>query len=311
MNKSIKYIITISLSIIYLFAPAKQIQAQEISLTISPPITEVLIAPGKEVVQNYILKNEGNSTLVSVSVTPFYPQGTQGFQEFRDDLTSSYQNWFFLIDPNIALGTSFNLPKGQSQTISLKIAPPRDASLKDYYFAVFFTTQQDSETGLDTGYSQAKVGSNLLITVSDDGEPVKNVSIKKFSAPLIIDSFAKLSYSVTLENIGRAYVAPMGKIIVSSKPFGSSSELTLAPVNILVSSERDIPCLSGEEQINCSLEKKFPLGLYRAKLTFSLDEETQIYTSEIVTFAFPFSLILGIIFIFAVYKIIFKYVKQG
>lgn len=311
MNKftKYKYIITLVLAIICLFVPVKKLQAQEISLTISPPITEVLIAPGKEVVQTYVLKNEGNSTLISVTVVPFYPQGEQGFQEFKDELASSYANWFTLMTPTIPLGASFNLPQGQTQTVSLKIAPPTDVSLKDYYFAVFFTTQQDSETGLDTGYSQAKVGSNLLITVSDDGNPVKNVSIKRFSAPLIIDSFAKLTYSVTLENIGRAYVKPMGKIIVYSSPFKDISQLNLAPVNILTSSLRDIPCLTGEEQTICTLDKKFPLGIYKAKLTFSLDEETQIYTSEIVTFAFPFSLTLGLILIFVIYKIILKYVK--
>jgi len=311
MKNTIKFILTISLSISVFLLGTKTISAQEISLSVSPPITEITIQPGKEVIQTYDLKNEGETTLINISVVPFFPQGIEGYQEFDEELAEAYQGWFSLIDPQIAWGSKFNLPKGETQTVSLKISPPRDTNLKDYYFAVLFITQQDSETGLDSSYSQARIGSNLLITVTDDGNPIKNVEIANFSAPLIIDSFAKLNYSVTLKNIGRSFVKPMGKIIVTSKPFGKVQEIFLAPVNVLVSSSRDVPCLIGNETTACRLDNKFHLGVYKAKLQFILDEETQNYTSEIVTIALPFSLMLGITAFIVLLKMILKVVKQG
>jgi hypothetical protein len=42
-----------------------------------------------------------------------------------------------------------------------------------------------------------------------------------------------------------------------------------------------------------------------------LDEETQNYTSEIVTIALPFSLMLGITAFIVLLKMILKVVKQG
>ena len=163
----------------------------------------------------------------------------------------------------------------------------------DYYTTMLFETDNSALIGGESAGVNAKIGTNILLTVSKDGQPKKRSAIVDFSAPLLTDSFREISYKVVIANTGSAYFKPIGKITV--KPFlGKERVLDLAPQNILASSQREIPCVADESLIKCSLNDKFLVGTYIAELSYQIDQEGFTYSETVVTVALPYLLLVAV-----------------
>ena len=272
--------------------------------------------PGKEVVQTYTLTNSSDSKLISVDIVPFLPD-IENPEEIvineKEGLVQSktYQSWFSIEKPEVSFGQKFNLPGSSEQKISIKISVPKNAILKDYYFTVLFSVEKAnpliSENALQT---KAQIGSNILITASEKEEVYKASRTILFSSPFIIDSLQKINFKILIENTGRAFAKPIGKITTENLITKKTEVLNLSPLNILSSYSREIYCLKSEEIVSCESSPKILLGLYKSTLTYNLDGENQIHQEEIFTFAFPFSFIIAVIVIIIIYKIIFSKTKK-
>lgn len=271
--------------------------AQAFSLSVSPPLTQILIKPGTKVTQTYQFVNNGEGGLYSIHLFPFSPGGINGEIDLDENAPSS--DWFSLLAPQIAFGAKFNASPGANTTVVLQISVPPEATQKDYYFSLVF--QSENEKGLDQSASQSsgRIGSNLLISVASDENPFKIAEIQEFSAPLIIDSLGKINYAFILKNVGRTLFKPIGRITVDNIFSRKKINLEIAPQNVLAYSERRIACLKAENLTDCALESPVLFGLYRAKLDFTLDGQSKIYQTEVVTVALPFSLmaVLAVIYI--------------
>lgn len=294
--------IAILLSLCALFS--SRANAQEISLSISPPLLEVMIQPGKQISQAYVLSNLGADTVISPKITFFKPADEFGNISVLEDYALEPQNapsWFSLTKPSLSFGDKFALRAETNQELVLTISPPYDAPEGDYYLTMIFETNPEGQIGSTDSTAKVKIGTNILLTVSKDGRPYKKARIAEFSAPKIIDSLAKIIYTVKIENISNSFFKPNGKIIVDPL-IGSEQTLNLAPLNTLASSTRQIFCIKDENLMECKLENKVYLGTYKAVLEFTLDESGEIYKGETLTFAFPFSIILALTAIFLIYK---------
>jgi hypothetical protein len=287
--------------VIGLFAFPGTVRAQEVSLSIAPPITELTIQPGKSFSQTFTVKNDGVPVTIVPKIFPFVPFDKQGHAEIIEDATSVnvFADWF-IFDP-----TPVSLTTTGSHNFIVKIAPPTGAEEKDYYFTFIIEAQNDNNLGVNNSQAQARVGANILLSVSKDGNPGKKASIIDFSAPKLIDSFSGLTYKVVIENSGFSFFKPTGKITID-QIFGSSSTLNLTPLNILVGGSREITCVQGEDIVPCKLPSKFLIGIYRANLSFTIDGSGASIEKQIYTIAFPFSIILGLAIIFIIYRIIRK-----
>lgn len=290
--------------------PTSTVLASDISLSITPPVFETMIKPGKTVTQLFTITNTGIENAMTVDMVPFFTNDKNGNVELQENLLAydiaSVKSWFSLVEPNIKLGGKFLLPRGGSQNVGLRISPPENAPEGDYYFTLLFET---TDSGLVGQNSQAKVkiGTNILMTVSKTGQPTKSVEISEFGAPFLIDSFGNLSYNLTLKNTGSTFVKPIGTI--SIKPvFGEEIVLDLAPQNILAQSERVIPCLENEKLTSCNLAGKTFFGLYFATLKFKLDENGTEYVEHASTVAFPivisFAVIVAVIILSTLKRIL-------
>jgi hypothetical protein len=306
LNKLFKFGIYVLLVIclefgIWCLGFAKATFAQEVSLSISPPITEIAIQPGKSFGQVFTLGNSGAPVIIVPKIIPFVPQDSQGHAELVEDKNSidAFSSWFSFNPAPISLGTA------GSHDFNVKLLPPEGTEEKDYYFTFIAEVQNSDALGVNNSQAQARIGANLLITVSKDGNPTKKAKIVNFSAPKIIDSFSTLTYKVLLGNQGRSFFKPTGSITVD-QIFGSTTILKLAPLNILAGGNREISCIQGESLIPCKLPGKFLIGMYRANLSFTADDSGPNMQKGIYTIAFPFSIILGIGTIFAIYIVIKK-----
>jgi len=315
--------------------------AQSLSLSIWPPLLEVTIQPGKSITQVYKLQNTDETDLALTSkIVPFRPLGEKGDITFTSEginppisglreppqaqentLETDERNWFSFQNADLSLGQKFILPAGQEQEVVLKIKTPQEAVEDDYYFTLLFETIPGiflpSESG---GQIEAKIGSNILLTVSQTGKPKKQAEIEEFTIRnpqfvirnfLIIDSFTQPKFTVRLKNTGNAFFKPSGSITTSGW-FNQRWALNLLPENVLVNSIRRIRCQKsmplankestpgkeGSQQIlasPCQLEAKFLLGKYTSKLEFGTDEINGKYQNQIVFWALPLKLGAGIL----------------
>lgn len=298
--------------------PAK---AQEVSLGIWPPLLEVMIQPGKGVTQVYKVINQSETDLVLTSkIVPFTPEDELGTPKLNLESQVDYLDWFSFQNADLKLGEKFLLPKGKEQQLVLKIKIPPQAPEGDYYLTLLLETVQipgmyfPSQSG---GQIEAKIGGNILLTVSQTGKPkiqakIEEFKLKNFQFSLFgirfIDSFSQPQFLVRLRNTGQAFFKPQGTINVNGW-FGQKWELTLLPENVLINSTRQINCqglpLKLEEAIKdesqsysptpCQLSNKFFLGKYQAKLEFNLGEEKEKYQAYLAFWALPIKLIIGII----------------
>lgn len=286
------------------------VKAQNVSLSISPPILEAIIKPEDKIEQTYTLKNEGPDTLVSIHIFPFNqadefgnPLVSRSIEEY-DPLLLKY--WFSLKEPEITFGEKFALRQGEEKKIILVIDPEDNAENGDYYFTLIFRTELDNifvapET--KSSLSQAEIGSNILITISKDGLIKRKAAIKEFKAPKIIDSFSNFDYQIKIANIGDAYFKPFGKVTIQSV-IGKKYILNLAPQNIITASSRQIYCLEEEKLVTCRLPVKFLIGPYKATLSFEVEGEKEKYQKTINTFGVPVLPLL--IFIILIILLIYR-----
>jgi hypothetical protein len=316
MNTKIKYFFKLFIILFIFLNSISNVSAQELNISVSPPITEILMIPGKETVQTYTLTNGSDSKLISIDIVPFLPD-IENPEEIvineKDGLIQSktYSSWFSIEKPEVVFGQKFNLPSNSEQNISVKISVPKNAILKDYYFTVLFSIEKAnsliSENSLQT---KAQIGSNILITASEKEDVYKASSTVLFSSPFIIDSLQKIDFKIILENTGRGFGKPIGKITIENLITKKTEVLDLAPLNILSSYSREIYCLKSEEIVPCESSPKILIGLYKSTLSYNLDSESQIHQEETYTFAFPISFIVAVIVTIIIYKIINSKIKK-
>ncbi|EKE04994.1 MAG: hypothetical protein ACD_19C00426G0016 [uncultured bacterium] len=258
----------------------KKVSAQSaISLSVSPPILELMIQPGKTVKQTYTISNDGNNTNLIPKIVYFTPADSIGNIDLTD---SKAPDWI-----------SFD-----QKTSQLTISPPENAEEIDHFLTLIFETKEPVDLLNQNSTSLvSQIGSNILLTISKDGNPKKSAEIVEFSAPRLVDSFYPISYSLTLANNGNSFWKPNGKIVTNKET------LKLAPQNIISGSSRKIFCIDNENLINCNLQSRFHLGKIESKLEFLLDNDPKIYKAETVTYSFPFILILAFIILGIIFKL--------
>jgi hypothetical protein len=278
---------------------AKDTFAQEVSLSVTPPLIELTIQPGKTYTQMFTVSNNGVPVVVVPKIIPFVPWDAKGHAELIEDQNSvdAFAGWFSFDQ------TPYSLRTNENHDFYVKISPPKDTEDKDYYFTFIIETQNDNSLGVNNTQAQARLGANILMNVSKDGNPQKKASIIEFSAPRVLDSFTGFTYKVLIGNPGGSFFKPTGKITID-QIFGSTTILNLAPLNVLVGGTREVSCLQGQDLIPCKLPGKFLIGVYRANLSFTVDNSGSSIEKQVYTIAFPFSITLGLIMIFISYRII-------
>jgi hypothetical protein len=269
-----------------------EVSAQSaISLSITPPLTEIIIQPGKEVRQTYILQNGGGDTTLLPKMVYFTTSDDFGNVNLTEEAAPDWVK--YSKDP-------INLKFEGQKTFSVSFNPPEDTPETDHYFTLVFESQTPVDLlSITSTFYKSVIGSNILVTISKDGNPKKSAEIVKFEAPKIIDSmFGKINYKVIIKNNGNYYWKPVGKINIQN-----SDSIKIAPLNILSGNNREISCLKNEELKSCEFDDFFLFGKITSTLEFSLDEDPKIYKQSATTIALPFGLIILLLILLTLVRI--------
>jgi len=271
--------------------------AQEISVSIDPPILQIDAKPPANINAKISVQNlSDQSSIYSIFLIPFKSSEQRNGQiEFDRSESSKYDdflNRIRLTDQGKTV-TNITLSPGERKDLNLHIAILKGEPPNDYYFSVLFISDEaEGGSKNSSAGTQGGIGVNVLLSI---GPKTKTKGfVKEFSVPKFVTR-GPVEFVVNIENTSSHYVAIEGNVLIMNSFGQKIGNVALLPVNILANSERFI---GGDANINPGeprvyWDEKFLLGLYTADLTVSLSEEGPIINKSVMFFALPLELILG------------------
>ncbi len=308
------------------FLNLNRVQAQSLEIGLYPPLLEVMIKPGKSITQVYkIINNSDVDLILKSKIVAFQAADEFGsIQLLENQFQFLGLEWFSFQNADLNLGDQFVLKARADQQVVLKIKVPEDAPENDYYLTLLFENQLEPLLGLSASQAQIKIGANILLTVSDSGEPLKKAGIEEFSLDnalfkigsySFIDSFSQPRFILKVKNLGKTLFKPMGTITIS----GWTKQkylLDLLPENIITQSSRQLRCFStaNNQPISCVLtpnwQTKLLIGNYQAQVDFGLDKISSDYQTKTQFIALPFSILAVIVFLVIFLGLITRFFKK-
>jgi hypothetical protein len=270
------------------------------NLTFSPAQIEFVLKPGITIIQAYDITNNSDSSIIlNTEVLPWIPSGTNGSVNYNQAANNPNIE-FSLNNANLQLGQPFTLAANSKQQLVLKIKTNSNINLSDNYYTFFVFQDQNTTATSKDNFSQAsgKIGSHLLLTISDTENPKVTSEIQSFSiSPKIKDIFFQpIIFKGKIKNNSDFFFKTNGKITII-KNDQIIKELELNSDNVLNHHSRDISCT---DQTTCKINPPFWPGHY--KITVTLDSSLNAKSYETSFYVWPISplllivLVIGIIF---------------
>jgi len=248
-----------------------------------------MIQPGKEVKQVYSVMNNGGNTFVTPKIVYFTSENNDGIVNLTEDPAP---DWVKYSKDPIKIGN------GDKTEFNVVFSPPENSEETDHFLTLFFESSVPTDLlNQNSSLYQTRIGTNILITVSKDGNPKKSAEILTFSAPMFVDSFyGKINFTARLRNNGNSYWKPIGKITINDET------LRIAPQNIISGTSRDIKCLENEILTDCEIQNRPFVGKVMAELDFQVDDDPKIYSQSISTYVIPITPTFLIILLLTIFK---------
>jgi len=300
---------------IFLFVYSGSANAQQVSLSISPPLLELFIKPGKSIMVAYKLDNLSDPTFLNLKVLPFEAKDSFGNIRIKPEFEGPVR--FSLDNSDLTLGQPFFLKTNDSQQILLRIRIPENITDGDYYYSLLAeTTPPTASEGIGSARAKATIGSNILITISNSGNVDIRPKIALFSTRggltfgqniRIFDSSDKIPVVLTVVNKGKSMMKPEGQISLKGN-FGETATYDIISKNILAESERLIEA-TPSAPLDCENDRKeqtclFPtslilsgffIGKYNLSAQIKFGENSPMIFGSTTFYALPFKLIGGVL----------------
>jgi hypothetical protein len=315
MKKLIKIIIAVLILESLFLNHQSKVYAQQVALSISPPIVELTAKPGKSVLVAYTLGNGGDPVVIRSKVLPFEARDTIGNIRIQEEFAGPVQ--FFLDNADVHLDEPYFLRSRASQQLLLRIRIPEGAPEGDYYYTFLHETQpQPAQEGIVAPRASATIGSNILITVSQSGKTDVNARIATFDTLAtytfsllgkqfkFFDSNDPIPVLLQVENKGKNFIKPEGDIVLKGG-FGATATYSILPQNIISESQRVLSAtpsatLDCEDTLHraCSTPttlvlKGFFIGSYKLSTTVNFGHGTPNLYASSAFVALPIKLFLA------------------
>jgi len=288
--------------------------AQQVSLSLSPPLIELFIKPGKAVMVAYKLENFGDPTFLNLKILPFEAKDSLGNIRIKPEFEGPVR--FSLDNSELSLGKPFFLKTNSSQQILLRIRIPENITDGDYYYSLLAETSPPTAIeGVGSARTKATIGSNILVTISNSGNIDIKPKITLFSTlGKVFDSSDKIPVVLTVVNKGKNMIKPEGQISLKGN-FGETSKYDIISKNILAQSERLLEA-TPSSLMDCRKRKcLFPtslflsgffIGKYNLSTQIKFGENSPTIFASTIFYAFPFKIVAGILITVIIVIIIIK-----
>lgn len=296
---NLRYVIlTLVYLFIGLFIYSGSVYAQQVTLSIDPPIVQAKIKPGKSILVAYTVENKGDPTNLQFLIRPFIPVGQNGSLTLVSQLEGPVQ--FNLENADILFEKPFFFASKEKKQAVVRIHIPLGIPDGDYYYMVMAeTVPAFSLGGKSTGVASASLGAPLLISVTESGitqiqaqiaelllKPNTVVSLGKQTF-MIVDSADTISITGSVRNMGKHIVQPNG--IITHRSGNFKKEYVVIPQNILSSSQRILKTnggTPGPSDTTLTLSR-LTIGKHIVTAAISFNEDSSIHYKSLEFIAFP------------------------
>ncbi len=301
-NKKILLTTSFLLTAAVLLVPQASAQKAALNIGIAPPLTHIVIKPGKTALTTVTLENQG---LFDVNLTPnfvdFSSDNKTGTPVLGESMSFPYIS---LQDESYHLNSPTLLKTGESRQLVFEVALPENSLEKEYHFSLVFAVDpkqnilSDGATSAVTG----QIATNFIVTVANSAADQGNVRLQSFAAPIIVDSLGAINAQVTMQNVGKNTTVALGDFTITNALGNVVYQTQLLPENILPGSSREVfaakTVTKGAETAETSepLHYKglFLLGPYTMKLSYKAPgQSAEVFTHRV--FALPISILIGIV----------------
>lgn len=299
------------------FIPPSKVNAQQISLSISPPIIQFIAKPGKSIMIAYRIENNGDPAIIITKVLPFEPRDNTGNIRIKQEFEGPIR--FSLDNANVSLEQPFFLRTKDSQRVLLRMRVPDGAPDGDYYYT-FLAEAQPPPTieGIQSAGAKVTIGSSILITVTDSGiidikgrvalfDVLSRYTLNIFGNKIrVFDSNDKIPVVLIVENKGKNLFTPEGEIVMKGN-FGERARFDIISQNVLAGSDR-LLVASNSAELDCPNKGRLPVychqpisllisgffvGLYKLSTTINFGENSPNIFGSVSFVAIPFKLLIG------------------
>lgn len=306
MEKIALWLITFLIVLFASLVSPSLVKSQEVSLSLTPLVAEVIAKPGSSGRATFTLINGPDPATVLVKLLPAEARDTYGLLTPIDSQKNPFE---FSLDGDVQLNEPFFLKSGEKRELNLTIRAAQEIDLKDYYYLFLVEFQPPPvEEGRSSIGIKATTGSNLLISVtkSQSIELKPTVALftinSGFKLPLgtrnlnLVDSFDTVQVVLTVENKGSYRIKPEGRIIMRT-PLGTKSLHQIDPQFVLSHSQR---LLSAHPSVKSTTPATFTargffLGFYDLNATVTFGPGTPTLYTSTSFLALPFKLFAFII----------------
>lgn len=299
-----------------------RVYAQQVSLSISPPLLETVIKPGKSILIAYTIGNAGDPVVLKSTILPFEPKNNQGNVFIKPEFSGPIR--FNLDNSDLQLEQSFFLKTGQMQQLLLRIRVPEGTPETDYYYTLLVESEPPPTTeGIASSRAKATIGSNILISVTQLGSMEVQGKIASFQVKPrwqinlfgnkynLVDSNDSVPVIFIVENTGKNLVKPAGEITLVGN-FGEKARYPILSQNILANSQR-LMLTDPPQDLNkpyTLMLSGFLIGKYNLSTAIHLgDNAINLYATDSFI-ALPLKIILAIIIIIAIAIFVLKRQKD-
>ncbi|OGG00448.1 hypothetical protein A2Y99_05130 [Candidatus Gottesmanbacteria bacterium RBG_13_37_7] len=289
----------------------KEIRAQSLSLSISPPLLEVMIKPGVTATYTYKLQNLGETSVITVKLAELDLNNNIGGSS-----TFSKDKWINLVNKDTAFNKPFILASGEEKQLILQLNPPSDINEQDYYRILLFSTTPNPASNTSQSSFSQNLGSILLINVTSTGLPKISAEVLEIKTPQIIDSFGPMDVWVKVKNTGQFFFRPIGNISFSGPIAKGSYQIN---PNIIMSGQTKLLLtdIGIESEVKSTIAQSkslhipgFFLGKYRLEVKFTLGEGNKSVEISKNIYAFPWKATIAAIAIFLIFLTLNKSKKE-
>jgi hypothetical protein len=301
-------------------AMPKNVLAQQLSLSIYPPLIKATIKPSKSFIVAFTIKNEGDPVFIKPLIKSFSPTGVLGNIHIDNDAHGPIQ--FSLDNSYISFNKAFFLKTKQSEQLLLRVRVPEGAPYGDYYYSLLAQTEQmPGLIGTHGATSIGAIGSTLLLSVSPTEKTEEKPNIETievtpkksffFLPNYLYDSSDIIGVKVVARNDGKNRYVVKGRLEVSDG-LGKKETHTFVEENILAQSSRLLRA-SGSAEIDCqkntlkslcqnapftALLQSFSIGRKKISAIVTYDE-TGTSSKSIQIVLFPIKLTFAVTILFA------------
>lgn len=224
-------------------AAALPAQAQDLNVTVSPPVSYLQVKPGGEARLAITIQQTGTAdVIVTPKLVDFEVSDLTGTPKLQAETSFQYVS----TPGEIALNQQFILKPNQAEQIVLSFDIPATAQPREYHLSLVFETQPA------TNAQQANVGpqvntmvaSNIILLVSHSADDLGELTIKNLTTPQVVDSFGQINPQVVAFNQGPTATAAQGKVLIRNFRNQVVAEFPLYPDVVLAQSGRPLRAAS-------------------------------------------------------------------